>query len=284
MQRCSISSWTGSLFRSFDPSREQYTVNLQLGTVEAPVISATRADYGASVSVSQAGGVPGTATVTVTAEDGVTTKTYTVNFTSEGTDEIIDLAAPSEFSPGDTITVSVSYTATTSRDIQVLLKDMNDNVTKYGESRVTVPMGARTEDVEVIVASNTPLATDTYKISVNLLPVGGSFAEVLDIMKIYDLDVVSPYSSDASLSSLTVNDIPVPGFDPGTLSYDIELQAGTVDVPVVGARESGRECHCSYNRRRKPARDHHRAGNRGRQCNHADLYRELHSGHPGCDH
>ena len=217
----------------FNPSIETYSVNLQLGTIELPVVTATRADYGASVSISQASEVTGTATITVTAEDGITSKTYTVNFTSEGADELIELAAPAEFSPGDTITVAVTYTATTSRDIQVLLKDMNDNETKYGETRVTVPMGVRTEEIELIVASNTPLAKNTYKISVNLLPVGGSFTEVLDIKKIFDLDVVSPYSSDVTLADLTLNGTTVAGFAPGIRIYNVILPAGTVDIPVV---------------------------------------------------
>lgn len=219
----------------FRPAIEQYSVNLQLSTFDAPVISATQMDYGATVSVVQAESVPGTAIIRVTAEDGIITKTYSINFFFEGIDELISLDAPEEFSPGDTIIVSVRYTATTSRDIWVLLKDESDNNTKYGESRVTVPMGARTEDVELIVSENAPLAMDAYKIAVNLLPVGASFAEVLDIKKVTALDVVSPYSSNATLADLSINGVRVPDFAPGKIVYDIILPAGTVEVPDVTA-------------------------------------------------
>lgn len=225
----------GVSIQEFSPATEQYSRNLPLGTIEAPVVSATASDYGATVSIVQAETIPGTALVEVTAEDGITKKNYSVNFTAEGSDELISIEAPGAFSPGDTILVTVKYAATDSRDIQVLLKNENDNITKYGENRVTVPMGTGTEEIDLIVAATTPLAKDIYKVTVNLLPVGGPFSEVLDIKKIFDLDIVSPYSSDATLSDLKVNGKSVPGFDPQIYSYDIELPAGTGDIPLVEA-------------------------------------------------
>ncbi|MCK4920962.1 MAG: cadherin-like beta sandwich domain-containing protein [Bacteroidales bacterium] len=217
----------------FNPSTENYTVNLEFGTLDAPLITATQSDYGAEISISQAEGVPGTATITVTAEDDTTIKIYRVSFTAEGSDKIIGLEVPEEFSPRDTIIVSVTYSATSSQDIQVLLKNMNDSETKYGESKVTVPAGVGVEDIELIVAPNTPLLLNAYKITVNLFPEGGSFSSVLDIMKVYNLDVVSPYSSNAALSGITVGGISLEAFDPGVTVYDIVLPYNTADVPVV---------------------------------------------------
>jgi|GEM_PF-420889 len=53
----------------------------QVGGPNIPVVTATASDVGAMVEVVQATEVPGTATITVTAEDGVTQQVYTVDFT-----------------------------------------------------------------------------------------------------------------------------------------------------------------------------------------------------------
>lgn len=61
-----------------------YEVELPNGTTSAPTVAgvATQAGNGSSsVSVTQAPGVPGTATLEVTAPNGMDTRTYTVNFT-----------------------------------------------------------------------------------------------------------------------------------------------------------------------------------------------------------
>lgn len=73
----------GTTVDGFSPSLTSYTVNLLNGTTTAPTVAgtATQAGNGSSnVSVTQAGGVPGTATLDVTAPDGTTMQAYTVNF------------------------------------------------------------------------------------------------------------------------------------------------------------------------------------------------------------
>ena len=65
----------------FNASAENYVVGLTEGDVAIPQITtATTTDVAASTSISQASGIPGDATVLVTAQDGTTTKTYTVSF------------------------------------------------------------------------------------------------------------------------------------------------------------------------------------------------------------
>ncbi|WP_243470881.1 T9SS type A sorting domain-containing protein [Winogradskyella sp. MH6] len=68
----------------FSPNTLTYDVELPNGTTMAPTVAgvATQAGNGSSnVSVTQASGVPGSATVDVTAPNGVDMQTYTVNFT-----------------------------------------------------------------------------------------------------------------------------------------------------------------------------------------------------------
>lgn len=59
-----------------------YTVQLPFGTTEVPTVTATVYDTGkAVVVITPAESLLGTTTITVTAEDGITTKIYSVNFT-----------------------------------------------------------------------------------------------------------------------------------------------------------------------------------------------------------
>lgn len=68
----------GTLSPVFNTSTTAYTVKLPVGTTTYPTITPTPVT-GGSVNISKTT-FPGTATITVTAADGVTTKTYTINF------------------------------------------------------------------------------------------------------------------------------------------------------------------------------------------------------------
>jgi len=71
----------GTTLEGFDPDVLTYDVELPAGTTASPNIVATASDVRATVSVTKSGVVPGTATIVVTAEDGTTSITYTINFT-----------------------------------------------------------------------------------------------------------------------------------------------------------------------------------------------------------
>jgi hypothetical protein len=64
----------GETVPGFDPAATNYTV---VNKLYPPVITATAADNG-SVAIQPPASLPGTATVTVTSEDGMQTKTYSV--------------------------------------------------------------------------------------------------------------------------------------------------------------------------------------------------------------
>jgi hypothetical protein len=74
----------GTTIAGFSPSNTTYDVELPNGTTVAPTVAgvATQAGNGSSnVTVTQAAGVPGTATLDVTAPNGTDTRLYTINFT-----------------------------------------------------------------------------------------------------------------------------------------------------------------------------------------------------------
>ncbi|MDR4988589.1 MAG: T9SS type A sorting domain-containing protein, partial [Bacteroidales bacterium] len=77
----------GTTLEGFDPDVLSYEVELPYGTTDVPVVSATAADVNASVEITQAAELPGTASVLVTAEDGVTVLTYTVAFSVAPNDD-----------------------------------------------------------------------------------------------------------------------------------------------------------------------------------------------------
>lgn len=70
----------GTPIESFDKNTTAYTYTLPSGTTEPPVVTA-EATAGANAAVSQAAGLPGSATVEATLPDG-SRKTYTISFTA----------------------------------------------------------------------------------------------------------------------------------------------------------------------------------------------------------
>ncbi|HKJ80320.1 MAG TPA: T9SS type A sorting domain-containing protein, partial [Prolixibacteraceae bacterium] len=174
----------------FKPDVEEYTVNTPFGTEQVPDVSATRMDYDAKVDVTQAEEIPGKAKILVTAEDGSTTKTYTVNF-ALGSDEITGFVAPEQVSPEEKITTTVSYSATAERDIRVFIQLNSPPWTNYGGVTVTVPMGVGEAQIDLEIPSEIVLAENAYKIVADLLPVGGAWPDRLDEVKIVNVDAVS---------------------------------------------------------------------------------------------
>ena len=74
-------SVNGTPVSGFDPDDTEYDVELPYGSVSAAVYATASDSANAQVDITQASSLPGNATITVTAEDGTTTKTYTINLT-----------------------------------------------------------------------------------------------------------------------------------------------------------------------------------------------------------
>ncbi|KNF09766.1 S-layer domain-containing protein [Gottschalkia purinilytica] len=71
----------GELIAEFASDKDVYNVELASGTTAVPAVTATTTDTKATVEVKDATGLPGATKIVVTAEDGTTTKEYTINFT-----------------------------------------------------------------------------------------------------------------------------------------------------------------------------------------------------------
>lgn len=70
----------GEALEGFDPATETYNVELPFGTTTVPTVAAVATSKKANAVVTAATAIPGATTIVVTAEDGTTTKTYTINF------------------------------------------------------------------------------------------------------------------------------------------------------------------------------------------------------------
>lgn len=72
----------GVTVAGFSPFVLDYTVELPVGTIIVPTVTAIADDAGSGVgiAITAASTIPGTTTIVVTAEDMITTNTYTVNF------------------------------------------------------------------------------------------------------------------------------------------------------------------------------------------------------------
>ena len=122
----------GNAIVDFHADTLNYTVELPYGTTEIPVVEATPSAENATLSITQATTVDGTATILVTAEDGTTTRTYTVSFTlpaAQSTDATlkslsIDGSAIADFR-ADSLdyTHVIAYTATA---IPAISAELND--------------------------------------------------------------------------------------------------------------------------------------------------------------
>ena len=76
----------GNSITDFEALKTSYSVELPAGTTVVPTVAATPTDTNASAVVTAATSLPGTTTVVVTAQDGVTTNTVSIAFTLESTD------------------------------------------------------------------------------------------------------------------------------------------------------------------------------------------------------
>lgn len=204
-----------TLVPNFSPEVEHYDVELPANYVgSAPSIQGTPTDANATITdVTQATSIPGTASITVTAEDGTTTKTYTVTFTKESAAPKVESATWPNIR-GTAAIDQVNLTITG----QVLNgSSLNIEPTftgKYLDNQS--PTGAQNFANGPVVYTFTSATSEqtTYTVTITEAPA---------------------MSSDATLKSLTYGGTSVPNFSPSTLTYNIELTAGIKTPPTIAA-------------------------------------------------
>lgn len=201
----------GAAIAGFNPAVFEYTVHLPLETtVEIPVVTATATHPNAVVDITQATTVDGEATILVTAEDGETEQTYTVNFVLVSTDAtlsdlLIDGVSVTDFDP-EMLEYFVFLPEGTTEPPVVTAVTNNENAT-----------------LEITQATEIP-GTATVLVT----------AEDGDTQETYSVTFLTG-SGDATLSDLLVDGVTIDGFDPDVTDYYLLFPSEVVDVPEVTA-------------------------------------------------
>ncbi len=187
----------GLTVSGFSPLIYTYEYAVPTGN-PVPVTGATAASPAATVQITQANSVPGTATVLVTAEDGTTQQTYTVDFYIAGIDaSLSDLTVNNVTIPDFSPTVyTYDYTVPTGDPIPVTGATANDIHAEVDINQAVDLPGIAT----VVVTSEDGLHTQTYTVNYLYIP-----------------------SDDATLQDILLNGASLEGFMPDLYSYDVEL-------------------------------------------------------------
>lgn len=212
--------YNGTSVTNFDPNTTTYDVELPAGTTTVPTVTAEKNDTKAyDPVINPAASLPGFTTVTVTAEDGTTTKTYTINFTvADGTPVVQDVTWPNQV--GKAVIVSHPTSATDDGQITGQVKN--------GTSLTAI---TPTFTGKNIVSWDPSTPQNFSNIPIRYM-ISGQGPVRYYYLTITEAD---PMSSDATLSALTYGGQSVPNFSPNTLSYTIELTAGIKTPPTIAA-------------------------------------------------
>ncbi len=183
----------GNTVEGFSPDIYNYNVPIPTGA-PLPITGATPNFPAATMVITQAVSVPGQSNVLVTAEDGITQLTYTIDFYVAGTDATLsDLTVDNVTIPGfDPNIFSYDYQVATGDPIPFVDATTTDPMATMIINQATALPGSAT----VVVTSEDGLTTNTY--TVNFLYTPGT---------------------DATLSDLLVAGVTIDGFDPGIFNY-----------------------------------------------------------------
>ena len=201
----------GTMITGFDSLVFTYSETLPFG-VGLPVVTSTTSDATATSVQTSTGSVPGTVTIVVTAQDGVTTNTYVINFDQEPADTVSTLDS-----------LLVDGTPVAGFDPAVL----EYTVVAAGPT-ATVTYFATSSLASTSASPVGPSYTVPSTVTITVTAQDGSSTD-------YIVHLIEPLSDDADLIELTYESggtyVSVPGFHPDSLEYTIELPFGD---PIPG--------------------------------------------------
>lgn len=122
-------------------------------------------------------------------------------------DDLVKVIAPTQVSPGDSVTLSVEYSATQELDIRAFIQLNSPPWDTYGAKTITVSRSIGTLLIGFEVDASIPLADGAYKFVVNLLPVGGSWPDRIDEIIIPAIDAIM-HVDGVSIDNCLEGDLP----------------------------------------------------------------------------
>lgn len=218
-------TYNGTSVPNFSSDVLSYEVELPAGTTTVPTVVATKNESHATVNVTAATSLPGTTTINVTAQDGTTTKQYTITFT-------LASAAP-------------KVLTATWNNIQGTATVDNVNMTITGQVKNGTGLTAITPS---FTGNNIASWSPQGAVDFSNGAVDFEFSSSAGPMTTYTITITEApaMSTDATLSSLKYGNKAVPGFAASTYSYNIELDAGTTTAPTLSATQNESHATIEY--------------------------------------
>ena len=218
-------TYNGTSVPNFSADVLSYEVELPAGTTTVPTVAATKNESHATVNVTPATALPGTTTINVTAQDGTTTKQYTITFT-------VASAAP-------------KVLTATWNNIQGTATVDNVNMTITGQVKNGTGLTAITPS---FTGNNIASWSPQGAVDFSNGAVDFEFSSSAGPMTTYTITITEApaMSTDATLSSLKYDNKSVPGFAASTYSYNIELEAGTTTAPTLSATQNESHATIEY--------------------------------------
>lgn len=199
----------------FDASTTDYSYEVPFGTIEVPEVTVEKSNEFANIAITAATNLPGTTTIKVTAEDGTTEKTYSVEFT---------------------IAAEISTDATLNKILvdEVEIADFEASTMTYN---IELPFGT-TEIPDVSVVTNN-LAATAVVTQATALPGDATIVvtaqdETTKLTYTVSFSLASP-NTEATLSDIKVDEKSIDGFKADSMEYTINLPSTATEVPTVSA-------------------------------------------------
>ncbi len=205
--------YDGTSVAGFDAGKLDYSVMLPANYTGMPNVTATANDSKATLNITQAASTTGKASVLVTAEDGTTTKTYTIQFSQAVADEPV-------------------ITSFTVAGVPATIDQANKTIT------ATLPIGSSLQGLTPTLSGNnidsyTPQGAQDFSKPVQYTVKSKSGKTAIYTVT---LQVEQPKSSDATLKSLTVGGKAVT-LQAGVYNYTVDAESGSA-VPQVSATQN----------------------------------------------
>ena len=200
----------GESLEGFDPETTYYAYWVPSGTQNPPAVDGIVNYAAATIEITQAPEIPGTASILVTAEDGTTQLEYEVEFFEELssdatlTDLTVDGESLQNFDP-ETYYYAYWVPSGTQNPPAV------DGIVNYAAATLEI--------------TQAPEIPGTASILVT--------AEDGTTQLEYEVEFFEGLSSDATLTDLTVDGESIEGFDPETTYYAYWVPSGTQNPPAV---------------------------------------------------
>lgn len=205
----------GEAIVNFSPSTFEYNYGLQSEITLVPEISATSTNELATVEITQASNISGTATILVTAEDGKTSNNYNVTFFSiANNDASLSAIKVNDEHIDGFIASTYNYTFTM----------------PFGTTAIPALAATATDEnalIEISQASELPGSANIVVTAVD-----GTTQNT------YTINFTIEKSNDATLSDIKINGVSLANFDTSVKEYNITLEKGITAIPEINATTS----------------------------------------------